>query len=106
MVTDFLANWTTVAAGFLLGGALAALYLGALWISVRRLPQTARPGAWLLLTGVIRLILIASAFAWMIAGNGYRLTGCLVGFLLVRSVAVGRFGANSKGAAKEKLRAH
>lgn len=77
--------------GFALGGALALLHLALLWMSVRRLGRTSRPGLWLLATGMARVVLIGGAFVAVAKGGLPGLAGCVAGFLLFRLAGVERF---------------
>jgi F1F0 ATPase subunit 2 len=72
---------------FTIGLALGALYLGTLWIAVRRLPRAKRPGFSLLSSAVLRIVLLLTAWYWIADGSWEILLACLLGFLILRFAA-------------------
>jgi F1F0 ATPase subunit 2 len=76
-----------LATAFVTGLVLGALYLGVLWFTVRRLPRARNPGLWILGSAAGRIGVLFAAWYWVSAGNWQALIACLLGFLLVRSVA-------------------
>jgi F1F0 ATPase subunit 2 len=82
-----------LAFAFAAGAALAALYLGALWRSVRQLARDPRPGAALVGGGLVRVVLVAVAFALAARAGIGPLLACLVGFTVVRLAVTRRMRA-------------
>jgi F1F0 ATPase subunit 2 len=83
--------WWPLLAGVLLGVG----YLGLLWLTVRRLAVTPRPGALLLLSTVARLAAVAAALVWVADGRFDRLLACLGGFFAARTLMISRVRAGS-----------
>lgn len=82
--------WLLIAlmAGMLLGFS----YFGGLWFTIRRLPTTSSPiilvmGSFLIRTGVSLL-----GFYLVMDHHWERLLVCLVGFVVIRSLLVQRWG--------------
>lgn len=86
-----------LAAAFLAGMALGAAYVAALWLAVRRLLGTRRPGLWLLAGSALRLGLLMGGFYLVMDGRWERLVACLAGFLVVRVAATRWAGAAEGG---------
>jgi len=106
MTSEFETNWMPAVAGFLLGAALGALHLTLLWMSVRRLLYSTRPGSWLLATGVIRIVAVGSALVWAVAGNWPRGAACLAGFIAIRWLGVSRLRIAASQASGRNEHAH
>lgn len=82
------APWSLVAA--VAGGALlATLYLGVLWLSVRRMPAARHPLAWMLASGVARLALVLGGLWALSGGRTNPLLAGLAGFLAMRIALTG-----------------
>jgi F1F0 ATPase subunit 2 len=86
MIGELLTISLAVAAGLALGG----FYFGTLWVVVRRLPDTTRPGLWLALSAVLRTAAVLAAFYAVMGGDWRRLLACLAGFLAVRTLLIRR----------------
>ena len=76
---------------FLVGIGAGSFHFGALWLTVRRLPRSRRPGllVWGSLMGRIAVTLLA--FYLVMGGHWAGLIACLAGFILARSVLVRRW---------------
>lgn len=81
-------NTVWIAASFLLGVFLGALFFGGLWLSVRQLARTQHPALLMLLSFVARSAVVLSGFYFATGGRWERLLACLLGFLLSRLVLV------------------
>ena len=76
-----------LATSFAIGLAFGALYFGALWIAVRRLPWAKRPAISLLSGAVLRTVLLLAAWYWIADGSWEILLACLLSFLILRFAA-------------------
>jgi F1F0 ATPase subunit 2 len=73
------------------GLAVGLVYFGALWATVRRIPQASYPGSLLLVSYVARLALAAAGFyAILRFGELPALLAALLGFLTMRYVVMRR----------------
>ena len=68
------------------GAALGLFYFGGLWLTVRRLPRSRRPGLLLLGSFLVRSAVVVPGFYFVMGGRWERLLACLVGFLAARTV--------------------
>jgi F1F0 ATPase subunit 2 len=75
---------------FLAGGAVAGLYLTALWRSVRRVAHGPRGGGALVAGAIARVTLVALAFALAARAGAAPLAAALVGFVAVRVLVTRR----------------
>jgi F1F0 ATPase subunit 2 len=71
-------------AAFAAGAGLGALYLGSLWLVVRRLPTARHPTLWLLGTAACRIGLLLAAWYGIAGGRWDALLACIAGFLILR----------------------
>jgi len=71
---------------FGVGLALGLAYFGALWLSVRHLPQTKRPA-----------LLQAAALILVMDAGWERLLVCILGFLVGRRVLIRRIAGSPRG---------
>lgn len=86
-----LTGWLSLCASFVLGGALAAVYLWALWLTVRRLRRSRRPAVLVLGSFAVRTAALVAAFLYLVRdGHWERLLAALAGFVVVRSLVVVR----------------
>lgn len=76
-----------LAISFTIGLTFSALYLGALWVSVRRLPRAKHPGLSLLSSAALRVTLLLTAWNWIADGSWEILLACLLAFLILRFAA-------------------
>ena len=81
----------------LAGLALGLVYFGGLWLTVRRLAGSKRPGFLMLGSFVARLLVTLYGFYLVMDDSWERLLACLAGFLvarvaLTRALAPGRNG--------------
>jgi len=83
MIDDPLTLIAAFASGLPLGGA----YLGSLWLVLRRLPRSRRPGLWLLGSAAARVTLLLGAWYGVSGGRWDGRWACLAGFLVVRVAA-------------------
>lgn len=79
------------------GAALGLVYFGGLWLTVRRLAGSKRPGLLMLGSFVARLLVTLFGFYLVMDDSWERLLACLAGFLVVRvtltrALAPGRNG--------------
>lgn len=83
---------TAAFAGFGAGLVIGILYFGALWMTVRRIPDSGSPALLVVASYAVRLALAGFGF-YSVArlGGGIAILAALIGFLIVRSVMVRRF---------------
>lgn len=81
-----------VGAGVVLGG----LYFGALWLTVRRIPDARRPGLLVAGSYAVRLGVLGVGLVAVVRGGGApSLMGALLGLLVIRQLMVARVGPDS-----------
>jgi len=86
-------DWAVLALAFVAGGAVAGLYLAALWRSIRRVAHGPRGGALLVGGGIARVTLVALALALAARAGAAPLAAALVGFAAVRVLVTRRVRA-------------
>lgn len=73
----------------LAGGALATLFFGGLWWTVRLGTSARNPAAWFLGSLLLRMGVVLAGF-YLIGGRHWdRLAACLVGFVVARLIVTG-----------------
>ncbi len=84
------ATWLLIAliAGMLLGLS----YFGGLWFTIRRLPTTGSPLILVMSSFLIRMSVSLLGFYLVMDHHWERLLVCLVGFVVIRSILVQRWG--------------
>jgi len=75
---------------FAFGAAIGLFYFTGLWWTVQRLPQTRRPGLWMISSYFIRTATTVFAFYFVMDGHWQRLLVSLLGFVIIRVVLVRR----------------
>lgn len=75
------------------GGVLGFFYFGGLWLTVRHLPRTQRPGLWVLASFGGRLAVLLPLLLWLGAGHFDRLLVATLGLLVVRQVLTKWWGS-------------
>lgn len=70
------------------GMVLGVFYFGGLWLTVKRLPFSARPALLTLCSYLGRLIVTLSGFYLVMAGSWERLLAVLCGFMVMRIILV------------------
>lgn len=78
------------------GLALGLFYFGGLWLTVRKLAASKRPGILMLGSFVLRLLVTLFGFYLVMDGRWERILACLAGFVVTRFV-VARAFAPGKG---------
>lgn len=74
-------------AAFAAGLALGAVYLGSLWLVLRRLRHARHPGLWVVCSAACRIGLLLAAWYGISGGRWDELLACLAGFLVARLAA-------------------
>lgn len=85
-------DWLLALAGLALGAAVAGVYLGALWWTVRRLPGARHAGLLLLGSGVIRVGVVVGTLLFVLSWGWSALIAALLSFTAVRWVVAHRVG--------------
>jgi F1F0 ATPase subunit 2 len=70
------------------GMVLGLFYFGGLWITVKRLPFSARPALLTLCSYLGRLAVTLSGFYLVMAGSWERLLAVMSGFMVMRIILV------------------
>ena len=84
-------DWATWSLGFAVGAMLGAVYFGGLWLIAWWVGRSRRPSLWLLASLPVRLAAAASAFyVVLVLGDWRQLIAALIGFIVVRQIAVAR----------------
>jgi F1F0 ATPase subunit 2 len=73
---------------FIGGLLLSGFYFAALWLTVRRLPQSDHPLLTLGVSVVLRMSVLLGGFYGLMQGHWERLVACLAGFFIVRTLWV------------------
>lgn len=83
-------DWPELAGASALGAAVGLFYFCGLWWTVRRLPGRKRPGAFLLLSLLVRVAVALPLFYLIMDGRWERLLAGVLGFMVVRIFLVRR----------------
>ncbi len=78
------------------GSLLGLFYFGGLWLTVRRLISSKRPGMLMLGSFAARLLITLCGFYLVMDGSWKRILACMAGFLATRFV-LARMLAPRKG---------
>lgn len=77
-------DWPLAAGGAAVGAGLAAVYLAALWWTVRRLPESRHAGLLLLASGVLRVGAVSGVLLLLLFWGWPALVGALLSFTAMR----------------------
>ncbi|MEJ2182691.1 MAG: ATP synthase subunit I [Nitrospirota bacterium] len=83
------------------GAALGAANYAGLWVTTKRIAQTARPFAVSLASLLLRMSLVLGGFYLIMDQRWERLLGALAGFLIVRTSIMHRVRPAPPGAGKK-----
>ncbi len=67
-----------------LGMLLGAIFFGGLWMTVRQMTTSKRPGLLFLTSVVLRTAIVLFGIWYCAAGNPYSIAACLLGFIGLR----------------------
>ncbi len=83
-------DWTAVLLGFFFGVPLSVLFFAGLAWGMRLALHSTRPGVWLLLSSLLRIVMLMAAGFWIatVADNAWPVAGYALAFFLVRLAAV------------------
>lgn len=81
-------EFVILAASCLAGMVLGGIYFGGLWWTVRRVPQSGRPGRLLLASWMIRMTVLCGGLFLVMQNDWKRLASAFLGVLIVRGIAV------------------
>ena len=70
------------------GIALAIIFFGGLWFTVKKMVHSNTPGLWLFTSFFLRVGITLVGFYFVGAGNWQRLLICLVGFIAGRFIVL------------------
>lgn len=86
------------------GMILGAIFFGGLWMTVRQMTTSKRPGLLFLSSVVVRTLIVLGGIWYFAAGDAASICACLLGFVALRLVAT--HGAAVFGAAFGRRKAH
>lgn len=93
-----------VVLGFVLGLAVGGLYFGALWLTLRRVPDADHPGGLVLVSYLMRLGVAGVGFYGVLRlGGAGALVAALVGFVVMRQLVIRRVGGRSGAPAAQEV---
>lgn len=75
---------TVLVMAFVAGLVLGVVNFGGLWMTVRAMAGSARPGVLFAMSFVVRMSIVAAGFYLVMGGEWQRLLACVVGFFLMR----------------------
>jgi len=68
------------------GLGLGVFYFGLLWLTVRKISETARPASLFFMSFAVRMGGVLTAFYFVMSGSWERLIVCLLGFIIMRGI--------------------
>jgi F1F0 ATPase subunit 2 len=74
------------------GLALGALYFTGLWQTVKRMPTSERPLRLMLGSFALRLIVLLTAFFFIMGGHWERLAAAMIGFVTIKIFLTRKLG--------------
>jgi len=77
---------------FLAGLALGAFYFAGLWQTVKKLPASEHPVRLVAGSFALRMIIVLTAFYFIMGGQWERLTVALVGFIIMKIFLTRKLG--------------
>ncbi len=79
---------TSLVLALVAGALLGAIFFGGLWWTIRRSLSSRSPAAWFFGSLLMRTFIAVAGFYFMSRGDWRRLLACMLGFLLVRIMAI------------------
>lgn len=79
-------------APFAVGLLLGFVFFGGLWLTVRQLGTTKRPGLLFAVSFVARTAVVLAGIYWIGAGQWQRMAASLVGLIVMRTIVTRRWG--------------
>lgn len=77
----------TYALMVVVGMVLGAIFFGGLWMTVRQMPNSRRPGMLFLFSVVVRTTVVIGGFWYFAGGDAKSMLACLLGFIGLRLLA-------------------
>ena len=69
------------------GMVLGAIFFGGLWMTVRQMTTSKRPGLLFMTSVILRTAIVLSGIWYFAAGDPYSIAACLLGFIGLRLLA-------------------
>ncbi len=82
---------------FLWGGVLGGFYFGGLWVTLRLLQRADRPGFWLGVSYVVRVMVAMSVFWIIVRKDPGAFLLSFLAFLLARTILTRTLGRDTRG---------
>jgi F1F0 ATPase subunit 2 len=92
MDSELLTAAMPLLAAFVAGLGLGFIYFGGLWLTVRQLASTNRPGLLFAASFTIRTALVVAGIFFAGGGQWQRIAACMIGFIIMRMVLTRRWG--------------
>jgi F1F0 ATPase subunit 2 len=87
---------------FLAGMALGVFFFGGLWVTIRQIPTSTRPGMVLLASLILRMAVTLGTFMLIMDGSWQRLLACVAGFILMRQLLIRRWGPSRQATSSRR----
>jgi F1F0 ATPase subunit 2 len=85
---------TILSLAFVAGLALGVFYFTGLWQTVKKMPSSEHPLRLIIGSFALRMIIVLTAFYFIMGGHWERLAMGLLGFIFIKVVLTRRFGIN------------
>jgi F1F0 ATPase subunit 2 len=86
-----LSEWVSLVPSLIAGLALGTFYFGALWLTVRRLPDVRQPALLVLGSLAGRLSVTLLGIYVVTGGHWAKIGVCLLGFFVMRTIMIQRW---------------
>jgi len=83
---------TILSLAFVAGLALGVFYFTGLWQTVKKMPSSEHPLRLIIGSFALRMIIVLTAFYFIMGGHWERLAMALIGFIFIKVVLTRRFG--------------
>ena len=85
-------NIVILFSAFVAGMALGIFYFAGLWQTVKKMPSSEHPMRLMLTSFLIRVVIVLTAFYFIMGGQWERLTVALIGFVIVKTLLTRKIG--------------
>jgi len=85
-------NITILFLAFVAGLTLGTFYFAGLWQTVKKMPSSEHPVRLMLTSFVIRVVIVLTAFYFIMGGQWERLIVALIGFVIMKTFLTRKIG--------------